>query len=647
MAAKRRSVNKASTSPGRSPARGAAAKSAPAKRTTTTTAKKKTATKKPTAKKVATKKAVAKKATAKKSGGGRTTAKSGVVGRATASARPTVAAHMRLHLLEVPFEEKDAASSAGARWNPQLRSWTYLARRDIELPGRLRGYAAAPHSWEAWQQDDINQENPAQRGAETSTVTLHPHQRDAAEQIARAHRDGRPGFLLADEVGLGKTYSALAGIEALPGPKNVLILCPLAVVYHWRRSIDAIGGQHRYCVINYDRAKKLLEIPQSAQNAKRTRTKNQRTANKGVPTVAWDVIIADESHLLKNPTAQRSAAVRQLQTGVRNGSFMIWCSATAGQNPVELSYLNRLIASLTGRKLGPGIEDYADWCRDLGIKVKKSFGGLAWDPNPDDLERIRGILFDPANPGALRRRPGDIAGWPELERIAWPIELPLVDRDLYREAWEEVRQVALKDRETRANGGRPRRGVADPTNPLVALLRFRQKASALRIDNTVELTETLLENGKQVAVSVEFHDTLRALQARLEARKIAVSVIHGGQPVGEKEENRLRFQTGETPVILFTVKEGISLHAGERSSNATATQRITIVHDPRWDAISTAQIEGRTWRDGQHSSCYHTYAAGTVEEKVVATMLKKLEAMKTMLTDDPQEIAALLDTLLD
>lgn len=652
-----------------------AAKKTATKKTATTkpvASKKKATTKQASSKKTAAKKTTTKKTAARKSASGRKKAagkkadsakRSGARsdGRGSTST-PTelivrekfqryLPTDARLHVLDVPFEEKDLAASAGARWDRELGAWTHLARSGRPLPERLHRYRAQPHSWEAWRQDDVNDENQSagtsSPSTRVSTITLHPHQSEAAGVIAESYRNGRPGFLLADEVGLGKTYTALAALEEIPESKNVLILCPLAVVYHWRRSIDAIGGHHRYCVINYDRAKKLLEAPESAKTAKKARTRNQRTATKGRSSVAWDVIIADESHLLKNPTAQRTAAVRQLQSATTQGAFTIWCSATAGQNPVELSYLNRLITALTGRKVGHSLDDYAAWCRHLDIKVGKSFGGLKWDPNAEDLEKIKTILFDDKNPGAIRRRPTDIAGWPELERIAWPVGLHPTDREIYQAAWAEVRAVALKDRETRRNGRRPTRAEEAGSNPLVALLRFRQKASALRVDSTVELTETLLDNDKQVAVSVEFHDTLEALRARFHARGIETATIHGSMPAAEREENRVRFQRGEVPVILFTVKEGISLHAGERSSNASTTGRITVIHDPRWDAISTAQIEGRTWRDGQHSSCYHTYAGDTVEEKVVRTMLEKLDSMKTMLTDDTGDVLKLLDTLLD
>ena len=52
-------------------------------------------------------------------------------------------------------------------------------------------------------------EGPGERDARAGTVTLHPHQVEGMHRLlAILARHG--GALLADEVGLGKTYTALA-----------------------------------------------------------------------------------------------------------------------------------------------------------------------------------------------------------------------------------------------------------------------------------------------------------------------------------------------------------------------------------------------------------------------------------------------------
>jgi SNF2 family DNA or RNA helicase len=447
--------------------------------------------------------------------------------------------------------------------------------------------------------------------------------------------------LLADEVGLGKTYATIAGIEAVGEGLSVLVVCPLSVAAHWRRSIEAMGaGGNRWCVVNYDRLKNLLEVPDAAKSAKRVRTKNKRHVEQGESLVQWDIIVADESHLLENPTSQRTKALQRLVRSKPGNSFVVWASATAGQNPVELSYLSPLLADLTGSKAS-AFKDFDQWCSSQGIQVRKgAYGAVGWERNEEDLERMRKLLFTGVLPGGIRRRPTDIAGWPELERIAWPVELESEERRMYQEAWEEVREALVADTARRREGGRTLPGTGD-LNPLVALLRFRQKASLLRARATVEHTLDLLANDRQVLISVEFLETAELLAEMLNKRRVHSVAITGAQNAGERERARIEFQQGKAPVVIFTIREGISLHAGEKASNATTTERVTILHDPRWSAIATAQIEGRAHRDGQRAVAYHAFGEETVEEKVVRRVLERLSDMKTMIGDDTDALELL------
>lgn len=536
---------------------------------------------------------------------------------------------LMIWLLDVPYEERTDAKWAGAKWDSTLREWVW---RGDTLPDKLQRWRPQRHSWEHWLQDDENgwwwTTDP------NETIELRAHQQEAAERIAQAYVAGRPGFLLADQVGLGKTFSAIAGVEQMGEGLHVLVLSPLSVVPHWRRSIDAYGTNNRWCVINYDRAKRLLDVPKSAANAKRTRTKNKRIAKHGKSLVPWDVILADESHLLRNITSQRSAAVRQLIKGHGPEAFVVWMSATAGQNPLELAYVAPLLANATGEKVSD-LNDFEAWCQKNGFSMKRGpYSSWIWEPNDSDLERVHTLLFGGSSPNGLRRRPSDLAGWPEQQRVGWPVTLDGRQRQLYEQAWNEFREQMDLD-----GGGRT------STNALVAALRFRQKASLLRAEETAGLVADLVANDRAVAVSVQFHETLDAIAEKLARMRIECVTITGKDSMDEREANRVRFQTGEVPVVLFTVAEGISLHAGEQAVAATANERAMVIHDLRWSAIETAQIEGRTHRDGQASLAYYLFAEDTAEEKVAGALLDKLESMAQLHGDDTTGLDALFEVV--
>jgi hypothetical protein len=210
-----------------------------------------------------------------------------------------------------------------------------------------------------------------------------------------------------------------------------------------------------------------------------------------------------------------------------------------------------------------------------------------------------------------------------------PVALDSEARALYDEEWRVFRRAMQL-------GGRTPK---DRTNALVARLRFRQKASLLRVPGTIAVAEDLLENGRQVAISVEFRETQEAIRAGIEAAGHACAVIHGEQSTVERERERLRFQRGEAPVVVYTVTEAISLHAGDTLAGGNRIPRANILADCRYGAIACAQIEGRCHRDGQHATVYYMFAEDTVEEEIVQTVVGRLRTMKTMIGDDTATLA--------
>lgn len=157
---------------------------------------------------------------------------------------------------------------------------------------------------------------------------LFPYQIDGVRRINRDF-DGR--CLLADEVGLGKTLSALYYTwkylpDDPPGP--VVVVVPSHLKINWAREaqnhlgigVEILSGQtvpddkpppvgvNKYYVVNYD----ILVPPRW-----RVRTKPPENS-----WAAWlraaspRLVIADEGHYLSNPASARTRAVRWVCRGV-------------------------------------------------------------------------------------------------------------------------------------------------------------------------------------------------------------------------------------------------------------------------------------------------------------------------------------------
>ena len=582
--------------------------------------------------------------------------------RKTAAVKPATVAPVvrpgeRLFVLSVPFDQRGVAAANGARWDAHTRQTIYVGP---SLPYGLTPYAAQDYSWERYVEDDLNGDVLAP-AAGPARMTPRPHQKVASDRIAEMGRRGWRGFVEADDVGLGKTLASLHGALQVAKDRRaqtMLIVCPKGVIPHWRNTLAAAGGAPglRVVVINYDQAKKLLTVPKSAETAKKARTKNKAIANQGKPVVNWDIVLLDEAHKVKNSESQRSRAMARIARyadTAQKAPFVIWMSATIGQNPAELAYLSPLFAQVTGASKS-ALADFGQWLADEGFAVtwngrfsKWEWGVIAADaPQSEidvmnrlrerDLKRVNAMLFG-ADAPSIRRLPTDIAGWPEIQRIPAPVDLDLAERALYEQAWTEFRSAI----------GLAHRG-RDPKGALAARTRFRQKASLIRVPGTVEHVMDLRDNGFQVAVCVEWIESLDAIRDALTKAGHTVAEFSGRNSV-YRENERLAFQRGQASVILFTVVEGVSLHAGEQlpdGTNASLTPRATIVHDPRYSGLDSIQIEGRAHRDGQKSNVYYSYALGTVEALITRTLLGRIRTTKTMAGDDVSVLRE-LESILD
>ena len=467
----------------------------------------------------------------------------------------------------------------------------------------------------------------------TGPLVPRPHQAAARDAIGAARREGRRGFLLGDLTGLGKTLSVWAALAAM-AEREILVVCPKGAIPQWRRTIALSGLAGKdVTLVNYERTKSLFAKP-PASTRRSTRAKNNELAREGQPKRVWPIVVFDESHRLRNPYAQQSMACRRLADA---SAFAVYMSATAGQSPHELSYLGRLLGDAVGQPTGT-LAEYRTLMRGLGIgRAKGRWTNWSWEPNEADRRTMSDILYAGPRAIGMRRRPGDLAGWPEVQRELAPITLDGAERRLYDATWREFR------REFGLAGGSTRRAQG-----WAADLRFRQKASLLRVAGTAQFADDLLSAGEQVAVSVAYLETGAMLAAALRGRGWRVAEIDGTRTGEANEAARVAFQTGESDAVVFTVTESISLHQGEMPGGDRT--RSLVVHDMRHSAIQLQQIEGRCHRDGQRAVIYYAFAEDTVEERIAAAAVIRMAAMDGMAGDDTSvmdEIARIIENAME
>jgi hypothetical protein len=529
----------------------------------------------------------------------------------------------RVWVLAVPFR----APAPGASWHPGLQAHVFVG---AALPPELAGYAAAPYSYERFVEDDLNpQPRPVPAGP---VMQPRAEQHTGAAAIAAHAAAGGRMFLLGDDPGVGKTGTAILAVQQVAAQRagagrpvrTVLVVAdrPAAItVPHWTRSITAFGDAGlRWCVTTWDRLGKVASLG---------RTTGLR----------FDVVVADEAHMVRHTTTQRwkhwkavSGAAR-----VKDAPFVLLATATPAHSPLELPYLAPHFAAVSGEPLRAW-SDLPARLAAHGFHVERGRYGWAWTEDAEDrradLARLRSWLAGGDPPATLHRA----APWGQVSVTGTPVQLTPGERARYEAEWSEFRaemQLARRKRETA-------RGRA-------ALLRFRQKAGLIRASATVDWVKAQVEAERQVAVSVEFVETA--------ADPIRQALLDGGIPVAaiygrdrfDVEAERLRFQTGQALVCVFTVTASISLHAGELlpgGRTASGTPRVGLFHQPRFSGIAARQVTGRTHRDHQVSPWRIAYAADTVEEQVARVMVERLAVTGSTAGGDTaglRQVAELLD----
>jgi superfamily II DNA or RNA helicase len=135
--------------------------------------------------------------------------------------------------------------------------------------------------------------------ARHGSIVLRPHQRSALDRIRRMLRE-HGGALLADDVGLGKTYVAAAIAREY---ERVLVVAPPTLRGMWQAALHSVGA--RGSVVSY-----------------------ATLSRGGGPSGRFDLVLLDEAHHARTPGTRRYARIAELA----DGAHLLLLSATPIHN---------------------------------------------------------------------------------------------------------------------------------------------------------------------------------------------------------------------------------------------------------------------------------------------------------------------------
>lgn len=430
------------------------------------------------------------------------------------------------------------------------------------------------------------------------------YQLRAAEAVLRRMR-GRA--ILADEVGLGKTIEAgLVATELrLRGlARRVLVLAPAGLVEQWREEFDRkfalpsvlAGREWSGATAPGDDDPIVIASLASAR---------RRPLSDALAAEAWDLVIADEAHHLKNPRSASARLVRSLRT-----HFLLALTATPVEN--RLDDLFQLASLVRPGHLGtPG-------------QFRARHGAASAD-RPRDLAGLQERMHEVM----VRHRRSEVALWLPRRLAETRRVLPGPDEaDLYRRVTERVRvegrgaapgrRLALRAL-ARLAGSSPR-----ALAPSLDKLGFADLATAARrVPETakaralIEVLARHVERGEKVVVFCAFRETLAFLGELVAASGVPTAVYHGSLPRRDKDAV-IRAFAGEVPVLLSTEA------AGEGRNIQFC--HVMVNFDLPWNPMQIEQRLGRVHRIGQEHDVVLTnlVTRGTIEERMLAVLEAKL-----------------------
>ncbi|WP_411083371.1 DEAD/DEAH box helicase [Streptomyces sp. cmx-18-6] len=436
------------------------------------------------------------------------------------------------------------------------------------------------------------------------------------------------GACLADDMGLGKTITLIAlhlhrqSDPDAAGP--TLVICPTSLMGNWQREIEKFAPGTP--VRRFHGTARSLEGLVDGEFVLTTYGTMRLDAAR-LAAASWGMVVTDEAQHVKNPHA---ATAKQLRTiGAR---ARVALTGTPVEN--NLSELWAILDWTTPGLLGR-----------LGTFRSRYAAAVEGGNDPEAAERLAALV----RPFLLRRRKSDPGIAPELPpktETDRAVSLTTEQTGLYEAVVREtLAEIAGAD-------GFERRGLVMKlltalkqicNHPAQYLKEERPRIAGRsgKVELLDELLDTILAEEGSVLVFTQYVRMARLLEEHLAARGVRTQFLHGGTPVARREEMVNRFQAGEAPVFLLSLKAA--------GTGLNLTRAGHVVHFDRWwNPAVEAQATDRAYRIGQTQpvQVHRLIAEGTIEDRIAEMLARKQGLADAVLGSGEAALTELTDAEL-
>ncbi|MFG2550549.1 DEAD/DEAH box helicase [Streptomyces sp. NPDC048581] len=458
-------------------------------------------------------------------------------------------------------------------------------------------------------------------------ATLRDYQRRGLSWLARMTSLGL-GCCLADDMGLGKTVTLIAlhlhrqSEASSAGP--TLVVCPTSLMGNWQREIEKFAPGTR--VRRFHGSRRDLDAVADGEFVLTTYGTMRMDARR-LAEVPWGMVVADEAQHVKNPYSATARELRSIGARAR-----VALTGTPVEN--NLSELWAILDWTTPGLLGR-----------LGTFRTRYAQAVESGQDPAAAERLTRLV----RPFLLRRRKSDPGIAPELPpktETDRAVSLTAEQAGLYEAVVRET-LAEISGADSMARRGlivKLLTGLKQISNHPAQFLKEEQPRISGRsgkLELLDELLDTILAEGASVLVFTQYVRMGRLLEEHLAARGMPSQFLHGGTPVAEREALVQRFQDGEVPVFL------LSLKAAGTGLNLTRAEHV-VHYDRWWNPAVEAQATDRAYRIGQTRpvQVHRLIAEGTIEDRIADMLNRKRELADAVLGGGEAALTELTDAEL-
>ena len=442
---------------------------------------------------------------------------------------------------------------------------------------------------------------------QTIQATLRPYQQKGFEWLTLLSEAGAGGCL-ADDMGLGKSLQTICflawHVERNPDAKH-LVVCPASLLYNWQQELQKFAPTLQTLV--YHGAKRDKdELLQPGLHIIISSYGTIRSDIEFLKLTTYGTVVLDESHTIKNPLAQVTAAVNRLDA------------------------IHRIALSGT-----PVVNNTFDLYAQLDFALPGMLGGKEFfkreyaDPIDRDGDEDKVKALQKLTAAFILRRTKELVA-PELpqktEALRWCM-MGERQMTLYNNIKDQVRSNIFLDIKSKGlqnsklavlQGMMKLRQVC---NSALLLPQEEQEGctESVKTDMLIEELGNIIPGHKALVFS-QFTGMLDLLAEKCTKLKIAFYHFDGSTPPAKRAEMVKAFQEEGCNTHLFL----ISLKAGNTGLTLTAADYV-FLFDPWWNTAVEQQAIDRTHRIGQDKKvfAYRLVCKNTIEEKILALQQKK------------------------